>query len=286
MAEADLLTFQRRAAIADRLRRDGRVLAGALAEVFGVSEDTVRRDLREMAAAGLCRRVYGGALPVAPEDGSIGRRLGIHAGAKAALGRAAAGLVPAGSLVFIDAGSTNVAVAQALSETASLTVATNAPAVAAVLAEKPGIATIVLGGRLDPRTGACLGPGTMREIERLRPAVAILGACGVDAEAGITAHDFAEAELKAAAAGRAARVIVAATDDKLGTAAPFAVAPAGWVGTLVIGVACDPSRLAPFEAQGVVVVRADDCAPVPGVAATVRGRPRAVAENSRSRTRA
>lgn len=258
---SELLTLQRRAAIGEWLARDGRVLAASLAEAFKVSEDTVRRDLREMASAGLCRRVYGGALPAAPVGASLGARSLKGATRKAALGRALAAAVPAGSLVFIDAGSTNLAVAEALSEDASLTVVTNAPAIAAVLAEKPGIECFVLGGKLDPRSGACLGGQTLREAERFRPAVAILGACGVDAEAGITAHDFGEAELKGAVAARSALVMVAATNDKLGTAAPFGVAPAGWAGTLFVEADCDPASLAPFEAQGTTIVRARAEAP-------------------------
>ncbi|GGE20956.1 DeoR family transcriptional regulator [Aureimonas endophytica] len=257
MSDADLLTEQRRAAIAERLTRDGRVVASALAEMFRVSEDTVRRDLREMAAAGLCRRVYGGALPLAPGAGSLKARSADRPGPKAALGRALAAAVPAGALVFLDAGSTNLAVAEALPGEAGLTVVTNAPAIAAVLAEMPGIECFVLGGRLDPRTGACLGGQTVREAERFRPAVAIIGACGVDAEAGITAHNFEEAELKAAVAARSARILVAATSDKLGTAAPFGVAPADWIGTLFVEADCAPERLAPFAARGLAIVRAE-----------------------------
>jgi DeoR/GlpR family transcriptional regulator of sugar metabolism len=256
MSTTDLLTAQRRVLIGDLLVRDGRVVAAALAETFGVSEDTVRRDLREMAAAGLCRRVYGGALPPAPDGGPLGARKARHPALKAALGRALAAAVPPGSLVFVDAGSTNLAVAGALAEDARLTVVTNAPAVAAVLGERPGIDCIVLGGRLDPRTGACLGARTLAEAERFRVDVAILGACGVDAEAGITAHHFEDAELKGAVAARSASVMVAATNEKLGTAARFGVMPAGWVGTLVVEAGCDPARLAPFERQGLAILRA------------------------------
>lgn len=255
---SDLLTLQRRTVIGELLARDGRVIAARLAETFKVSEDTVRRDLREMAAAGLCRRVYGGALPLAPDGGSLGARRGVGVARKAALGRALAAAVPPGSLVFIDAGSTNLAVAEALDPEAGLTLVTNAPAIAAVLAEKPGVECIVLGGRLDHRTGACLGVGTLREAERFRPAVAILGVCGVDAEAGITAHDLEEAELKSAVAARSRLLLVAATNDKLGTAAPYGVAPAGWAGTLFVENDCDPAALEPFVAEGLAVVRAGD----------------------------
>ena len=71
----DFLLRERQTVISERLKTHGRVLAAELALEFGVSEDTVRRDLREMAAAGLCERVYGGALPISPAHGSLTQRM-------------------------------------------------------------------------------------------------------------------------------------------------------------------------------------------------------------------
>ncbi len=95
----------------ERLGRDGRVVAAALAEVFSTSEDTIRRDLRDLAGRGLCRRVYGGALPVSPATSSAQVRAGEATDRKAALGLTLAALVVPGSLVFVDSGSTNLAAA-------------------------------------------------------------------------------------------------------------------------------------------------------------------------------
>ncbi len=111
----DFLLRERQGVISERLRLNGRVLATELALEFGVSEDTVRRDLREMAAAGLCERVYGGALPVSlTAHGSLTQRIGFAADRKQALARAAAKQIAAYSTVFFDAGSTNLAIANAL----------------------------------------------------------------------------------------------------------------------------------------------------------------------------
>ena len=70
-APSRLLSAERRQAILDALARDGKVVAARLVEELGVSEDTVRRDLRELAALGLVHRVHGGALPPAPQPGSF-----------------------------------------------------------------------------------------------------------------------------------------------------------------------------------------------------------------------
>src|ERR1700728_2992987 len=120
-----ILAAERQQQILERLGRDGRVLATSLAEIFSTSEDTIRRDLRDLAGRGLCRRVYGGALPVSPASRSAQLRAGEAPDRKAALGQALAGLVAPGSLVFVDSGSTNLAAARAFSDDLRLTVATH-----------------------------------------------------------------------------------------------------------------------------------------------------------------
>src|SRR5690606_26714764 len=111
--QPDLLLRQRQTLIQDRLRQSGRVLAADLAQEFSVSEDTIRRDLRELAAAGLCARVYGGALSVTP-GGTFARRMGEAPERKAALALAALAFIKPGATVFFDAGSTNMAIARSL----------------------------------------------------------------------------------------------------------------------------------------------------------------------------
>ncbi len=251
-----LLTAQRQSLIREWLARDGRVVAARLAQTFGVSEDTVRRDLRELAAGGHCRRVYGGALPFAPDGGSLTRRLASEPDRKRRLGEAVAALVEPGTTLFVDAGSTNLRVAETLPEGAGLRVVTNAPAIACALQDRSGIEVHLLGGRLDPVTGACTGTQTVRDAARFRPSLLVLGACGLDPDAGVTAHDLDEAELKSALAAGAREIVVAATLDKFGSAASYNVVPAAALTTLVAEHDCPAETLAPFAALGVRVVRA------------------------------
>lgn len=256
-----LLTAERQTKIRSLLAQDGRVLAARLAETFGVSEDTVRRDLREMAEAGLCQRVYGGAVPMAPFGGSLSERQHVRTDGKSALAAAVATSIAPGSVVFLDAGSTNLAIAGRLPEEAGLTVITNAPAIATALLERGGIETILLGGRVDPVTGGCFGAKALADADRFRPDVLVLGACGVDAAAGITSHVFEEAEFKAALAAGSRQVLVAATTDKIGTAAAYAVLPPGGISTLFVEADCPAALLAPFRAAEVTIVTAGAEAP-------------------------
>ncbi len=251
------LPDERQLIILERLARRGRVLAGDLAREFRTSEDTIRRDLREMAAAGQCRRVYGGALPLSPASGSLADRRAEAPERQAALGRAAAALVRPGQVVFFDAGSTNAAIARALPAGLGVVVATNAPDIAADLVGRPGVELIVIGGRVDPRSGAALGPRALRDLGEIRVDLAFLGACAVDAHAGVAAFDAEEAEFKRLVAERAKAVAAAVTTDKLGTAAPFAVAPASRLAHLVVEADAPDRALAPLRRAGVRVHRAE-----------------------------
>ena len=143
--QTELLLQQRQRLIQDRLRVSGRVLAADLADEFNVSEDTIRRDLRELAAAGLCERVYGGALPVTPGSTTLSQRVGQAPERKAALAAAALPFIKPGMTVFFDAGSTNLAIARALPNDLELTAVTNTPLIAAALMEKPLVELIVIG---------------------------------------------------------------------------------------------------------------------------------------------
>jgi DeoR/GlpR family transcriptional regulator of sugar metabolism len=255
MSGQELLLGERQDLIRGRLEQSGRVIAAELAQELGVSEDTIRRDLREMAASGLCRRVYGGALRIAPENTSMKERIAVGGERKAALARAAAKLIPSGSTVFLDAGSTNLALARALPGNGGLNVATNAPAIAAALLERE-IATIQLGGLIDARTGGAIGAKAMRDAEAFSPDILVLGVCGIDREAGVTAFSFEDAEFKRFIASRSKTVLVAVTNDKLSAAAPYSVVPPGRVTHAVIEADADDNEAAKLEAAGIKTVRA------------------------------
>lgn len=250
-----MLTEERHDLIRRRLARDGRVVAASLAEELSISEDTVRRDLRELARAGECRRVYGGALLPAPDPGPIALRQGTLVESKRRLAAVAAGLILPGQTVFVDAGSTNLAVAAALPLDLSVTIITNAPAIALALAERPLARVLLIGGRFDADKGACVGVQALRDIQRIRADLLVLGTCGVDPRVGVSALDPDEAEIKRAMVEQSAAMIVPATSDKLGTAAPYAVAPPERITHLVVERASDPDTLQAFAALGITVHR-------------------------------
>ena len=248
-----MLAEERLELIRAKLARHGKVLANDLAAQFAVSEDTIRRDLRELARQGHCRRVYGGALLPSPDTGTLAKRVSSRAGAKAALAQATIGLIRDGQTLFIDAGSTNLAIARALPPDLKLTVVTNTPAVAVALSDHANHAVVVLGGQFDQAKGACLGPQTIREASQIFADVLILGACGVDSAIGVTALDAAEAEVKRTLVAQSTLLVIAATSDKLGTVAPFKVTDPSRIDHLVIEASA--GDVSSFEALDIKIHR-------------------------------
>ena len=247
------LPEERQHAILQKLADDGRVVALELSRDFKISEDTIRRDLRELAAAGLCRRVYGGALPVSPASRSLDERRTYHPLRKQKLGEKMCTLLCAGQVVFVDAGSTNLAAMQALGDDLALTVVTNSPAIGVAVVNRSRIKLLMIGGQIDPRTGASFGARALRDLSFVRPDVYLLGACAVDAEAGVSAFDGEEAEFKRTLAEQACCVLSAATNDKLATRAPFLALPTKGLSDLVLEADAPPSVIASLRELGVRV---------------------------------
>jgi len=101
-----MLTSERKAHLLMLLKQQGRIEAKAAAAELGLSDDTIRRDLRELAAAGKLVRVHGGALPTSPADADLVQRQEIASRSKREIGRTAAGLIKPGQVVIVDGGTT------------------------------------------------------------------------------------------------------------------------------------------------------------------------------------
>ena len=253
----ELLLHERQSIIRKRLADDGRVIAADLAQEFSISEDTIRRDLREMAAAGLLKRVYGGALPATDTgDSTLLKRLQEKPDRKDALARTAVRQFKPGMTVFIDAGTTNLAIAQAIPAGLPLTVITNAPMIAAILLDQADIDVIMIGGRLDNRSGAVLGAKAMQDAANFHPDLCVLGSCGLDMTSGATASFYEEAEFKRFVALQSRQVMAAVTNEKLGVPTPFAVIPLEKIGSVLVEHDADAALVAMIAGAGIDVIRA------------------------------
>jgi DeoR/GlpR family transcriptional regulator of sugar metabolism len=249
-----MLTAERRQIILERLRVDGRILAAPLSAEFGVSEDTVRRDLRDLAAEGLLQRVHGGALPASPAAVDYATRQRQAPPGKTAIARAAAGLVRDGQVVILDGGTTNVQVAQHLPAGLRATVVTTSPPVAVALADHPTVEVVLTGGRLFKHSLVAVGAATIEALRQVRADLLMLGVCSVHPEVGISNQDYEETQVKRIMIEVSAEVVALASADKIGTAAPFVVAPLSELTHLVTERSVGDQHLAPYRALGITVI--------------------------------
>jgi DeoR/GlpR family transcriptional regulator of sugar metabolism len=218
-----MLVSERRELLLERLRGDGKLVARELAVELGISEDSVRRDLRDLAAAGLCQRVYGGAVPVSRALADYATRTSVEPESKRRVAECAASLIRSGARVILDGGTTTLAVARALPADLEATVITHSPTIAAALVPHPSVEILLLGGRIYKHSAVACGAATVEAAAAVSADVFLLGVTGVHREHGLTTGDPEEAAMKRALAARAAETFVLASSEKLGAVSPYKV---------------------------------------------------------------
>ena len=251
-----MLTQQRKTHILDVLRRDGQIVAKELSQALSLSEDTIRRDLREMAAEGLLQRVHGGALPASPAIGTFVQRQDVATDGKASIGRAAARMVRPGQVVFVDGGTTAIQLARHLPCDLSATVVTHSPHIAIELIGHPAIRVEMIGGRLFKHSVVAVGATAIEAIGRIRADIFFMGVTGVHPEAGLTTGDGEEATVKRALCRFAAETVVLASREKIGAASPYVIVPIDEAGTIVVESATAQDTIETYRALGVTIVAA------------------------------
>ncbi|CAN5303349.1 DeoR/GlpR family DNA-binding transcription regulator [soil metagenome] len=228
---------------------------------LGVSEVTVRGDLTALERAGSLVRVHGGAMPAAGSEPSLETSLDRDAAAKRAIGSAAARLVASGQGVYLDAGSTAMAVARALvdrQDLHDLTVVTSGLTIALALEPAfPRFSVIVTGGTLRPLQHSLVSPFAMPMLESLHLDTAFIGCNGVHATGGVTNINVPEAEIKSRVLARARRAVVVADGSKIGRTDLAVIGGVGQFHSLVTAGDAPAEAVAALRAAGLAVDRVD-----------------------------
>ncbi|KMY86216.1 hypothetical protein BUMB_05695 [Candidatus Paraburkholderia calva] len=251
-----MLMNQRKKAILEALARDGQVLANDLSARFNVSEDTVRRDLRELAAAGHLQRVHGGALPASPAVASFARRQEMESDAKRRIAHAAAAMIAPGQVVIIDGGTTSALLVAQLSADLVATVVTHSPSVAVALAEHPSLDVVLIGGKFFKHSIVTVGAAAVEAMSHINADVYFMGVTSIHPSAGLSTSDFEEAHVKRALAARAAETVVLASAAKLNAASAYRIGGIELAQTVIVEASTDAKLTEPLEQAGVTVVRA------------------------------
>jgi DeoR/GlpR family transcriptional regulator of sugar metabolism len=242
-----MLTTQRKSLILDILRRDGQVVAKHVAEKFSLSEDTVRRDLRELAAEGLLKRVHGGAMPVSPDLPDLSVRRGLSSDVKQRLGARAAQMVKAGQMIFLDGGTTTAEIVRHLPRDIAFTVATHSPTIAAELEHHPTVEVILTGGRLYKHSMVVTGAAAAAAISLLRPDIFFLGVTAVHPAHGFSTGDFEEAAIKRHIARCSAETHVLLTEEKFDRVSSCPVLAIADVAGLIVPAEMAADLLKPYR---------------------------------------
>lgn len=248
----------RRSRIRERLEQRGYIRVADIARDFAISSVTARADLDALVESGVARRVHGGAVSAstAPEA-PVEQTSQADAASKSAIGRRAAGLIDPGQSVFLDVGSTALAVAEALvdrTELHDVVVVTNGLATALALEPAiPRISVIVTGGSLRPLQHSLVNPMAQQLLASVHADVAILGCNGIDVDAGVTNVNLPEAEIKRAMVEASDRVIITADSSKLARVTVGHVASLSQVDTIVTDAEADRAVVDELRAAGATV---------------------------------
>ncbi|MBY6275638.1 DeoR/GlpR family DNA-binding transcription regulator [Symbiobacterium thermophilum] len=250
---------ERKRRIIERVRSGAAVTVQDLAQVFGVSESTIRRDLRELEREGLLERTHGGAVPADPTltEPSYAEKSDQNRAEKMAIARVAAGMVHDGASIILDAGTTTLEIARLLKDRRNLTVVTNAYPIAAELADAPGVEVIVTGGTVRGKTLALVGPLAEQVLEQVNADLVFLGTNGIDIERGLTTPTPAEASVKRRMIAAARKVVVVADSSKAWRVAFAAVAPVSSMHMLISDRGLDPRLAHELLARGIQVLTAE-----------------------------
>ena len=232
-----MLAQQRQVRILSELRRTGAVRVADLIGMFGVSDMTIRRDLEQLAGEGVLRKVHGGAVlagQVAFEPGFAAKSQ-LAQGVKQTIGSTAAAMVNPGAAIGLSAGTTTWAMAQHLASIPGLTVVTNSTKVADAIFELDAAqsVTVILTGGVRTPSAALVGPIADRAIAGMHLDRLFLGVHGMDARAGFTTPNLAEATTNRALVDSAREVVVLADSSKWGVVGLADIAPLERADTLI-----------------------------------------------------
>ncbi|MCQ8278247.1 DeoR/GlpR family DNA-binding transcription regulator [Acetobacteraceae bacterium KSS8] len=257
-ATADRPLSRRQQDIASLLRGSGRLSVEELASRFTVTPQTIRRDLNELADAGVITRVHGGAIIASGiANLSYDARKQVASEAKRRIGEAAAALIPESASIFINLGTTTEEVARAIAGRSGLMVVTNNMNVALKLYRNPGIQVIVAGGSLRASDGGIVGRLSADAFRQFKADVAVIGTSAIDGDGALLDYDLREVQVSRAIIDNARRVMLVTDSSKFTRAAPVRIARLEEIDMLVTDRLTDPALRALCREAGVEVIETD-----------------------------
>jgi DeoR/GlpR family transcriptional regulator of sugar metabolism len=249
-----MLREERLQIILKMLETDQRVSSVQLAEILNVSDDTIRRDLNELAENGLLKKVHGGAVPKSPSPYKLTERIHISHEEKLVLGQKAQAFFKDGQVIILDNGSTNMEVARLMSPDLKATVFTTSIPIAQILCEHPNIELFLLGGKVFKDAQNTYGTEVVELLSKIRADIFLLGVCGMHHQIGVTMPDWGESVVKRKMAEVSQKVIALVTADKLNTAENYVVCPYSQIDVMLVDNTITETQLLDYQGKEVEIL--------------------------------
>jgi DeoR family L-fucose operon activator len=252
-----MLPPDRQQIILTMLAEHGSVRTVEVAQALGVTDETVRKDFEALENTGDLTRVHGGATQrQRPREELLwSERQSIQRTEKRAIARLAAGRIQPNEIIFLDASSTTLTLAEFLPEV-PLTVITNAHNVFTALEHRDNIDLVCTGGRYEPRSRSYIGLLAEDSLRRYHIDRMFFSGRGLDLERGISESNSRQANLKERVIPCSQEVVFLADHTKLGVKSSFFFATTSDLSLLVTDAAADPELLAALDQRGLEVLRA------------------------------
>lgn len=248
-----MLKEERLQKILDLLEVEKRVTLPSLSLELSVSEDTVRRDIRELSERGLLQMVRGGAVPHPPGPKRFHDRINFASADKQLIAEKALGLFENGQVVIFDGGTSTLAVASILPPELKITVVTNSFPIANALATHPNSQVLFAGGRMYNASIVTVGAEANRFFDNIRADLCFMGVCSIHLALGLTNDSYEECEVKKSMIAHSKKIVALTTMEKIDTAEAYYICPSSALHT-IITPAPDEAKLEPFRAAGIRVI--------------------------------
>ncbi|MBB6500186.1 DeoR/GlpR family DNA-binding transcription regulator [Pedobacter cryoconitis] len=246
-----MIKAERLQLIIEHIRRERKVLLGDLSTLLEVSEDTVRRDIKELSDQGLLKAVRGGAISHSPIPLHFREREHYDVSHKEIIALKAVKFLKNGQVVLFDSGTSVLAIATHLPRDLQITVITNSFPVASVLEDHPLIEVIFLGGRLNKSSFSTSGFEVIQVIREFRPDVCFLGICSIDLTSGVTGISYEDSQVKKAMVETSKQIIALATLEKLNTTEPYYITSISDIDIIITDTDPDHETLQNYKGIGI-----------------------------------
>lgn len=249
-----MLKQERQSYILHQVNLHNQVLSASLSLDLNVSEDTVRRDLQELADIGKIIKVHGGALSLSFNDFHYPATHVYAHPQKKMIARKAAALISNDMFILTTGGTTNIELARNLPQNLKATFISGSLPVALEFTHHPNIEVIMIGDKVSKNSKITVGGEAILKIRQIKADICFLGVNAIDAEHGITDNDWEVVQVKKAMIESAQRVICLTISEKINSCQPFQVCPVQEIDTLITELRPDDPMLEPYRKKGIQIL--------------------------------